>query len=432
MEASATKRWPRLEGLRLLSDGRSAALVGPEAELHWWCWPRFDSLPLCWSLLDPRGGHARWLEASHAGSDGEPAGPTTRTLLRIGFTARVEVWDGLVVTDEGGTDLVRLVRALDDAVDVWHSVKLGGFDAPWGDWAGSRAELEGLPPVAVLGGSTTYGSDGTALTRLRAEPSTWTGLVIGGPRVDVPDLAELEARLRDSEEERDRTAPRRVSRTHAERIRHSLTLLTACTDRTTGAVVASPVTSLPEVVGGDRQFDYRYSWLRDSSVAITSAALVGNHELAARYVRFLVSLGADRILEAPLRTGSATTRRRSCSTTCSGSSSTPCSPTAVRPADSRATCEPSSIASQSAPPNRASRRTASGRCVSRPTSCRATSAAGWPSTGRCSSPRPSGTSLLAAAGAERATWPGRRSSRRCDPTARWRRRTAARASTHRP
>src|SRR6476620_645126 len=92
-------RSPALESLRLLSDGRSSALLGPAAEVHWWCRPRFDSPPICWSLLDPRGGTARWLDASHAGSDGEPAGPTTRTLLRVGFTGRVEVWDGLVASE---------------------------------------------------------------------------------------------------------------------------------------------------------------------------------------------------------------------------------------------------------------------------------------------------------------------------------------------
>jgi GH15 family glucan-1,4-alpha-glucosidase len=111
----------------------------------------------------------------------------------------------------------------------------------------------------------------------------------------------LVERLAAAEAQRDRLAPRRVSRTHAERVRHSLAVIIACTDRDTGAVIASPTTSLPEVVGGGRQFDYRYSWLRDSSVAITAASLMGNEELADEYVRFLTALGPERILEAPIR-----------------------------------------------------------------------------------------------------------------------------------
>ncbi len=295
-------RSPSLENLRLLSDGRSAALLGPDAEVSWWCRPRFDSPPICWSLLDPRGGSARWLEATHAGSDGEPAGTTTRTRLRIGFASRVEVWDGLVPHDGGTSTLVRLVRGLDDDVVVWHSLKLGGFTEPWATWVDGVATFDGRPPVAVHGGTSTFGADGTALTQLKVERDQWSALVIGDPDAMALDIDALVQSLERCEAERARTAPRKVSRTHSERIGHALSVLVACTDRDTGAIIASPTTSLPEVVGGDRQFDYRYSWLRDSCVAITAASLVGNDDLTEEYVRFLIGLGADRILEAPIRT----------------------------------------------------------------------------------------------------------------------------------
>jgi GH15 family glucan-1,4-alpha-glucosidase len=219
----------------------------------------------------------------------------------VGFTGRVEVWDGLVATPAGGTDLVRLVRALDDDVEVWHALKLGGFLEPWATWAEGAAVFDGLPPVAVYGGTTTFGAEGTALTQLHVAKDRWSALVVGEVRDEAPDVDALAARLTSAEDERDRAAPRRVSRTHAERVRHSLAVLVACTDRETGAVIASPTTSLPEVVGGGRQFDYRYSWLRDSSVAITAASLVGNQELADEYVRFLTQLGSERILDAPIR-----------------------------------------------------------------------------------------------------------------------------------
>jgi hypothetical protein len=295
-------RSPSLDNLRLLSDGRSAALLGSDAEVSWWCRPRFDSPPICWSLLDPRGGSARWLEATHAGSDGEPAGTTARTRLRIGFANRVEVWDALVPTNDGNSDLVRLVRALDDDVDVWHSLKLGGFSEPWATWVDGTATFDELASVSVRGGTSTFGADGTALTMLRATRDRWSALVIGDATVSPPDVDALVQRLEECEAARSRTAPRKVSHTHAERVRHALSVLVACTDRDTGAVIASPTTSLPEVVGGDRQFDYRYSWLRDASVAITAASLVGNDELADEYVRFLVDLGPERILATPIRT----------------------------------------------------------------------------------------------------------------------------------
>ena len=77
-------------------------------------------------------------------------------------------------------------------------------------------------------------------------------LVVGEVRDEAPDVDALVARLTSAEAERDRAAPRRVSRTHAERVRHSLAVIVACTDRETGAVIASPTTSLPEVVPGRR------------------------------------------------------------------------------------------------------------------------------------------------------------------------------------
>jgi hypothetical protein len=303
MSTARGARWPSIETLRLLSDGRSSALLDAHATVHWWCWPRFDSSPLCWTLLDRRGGAAAWLEASHVAASDEPAGPATRTTLRIGFGGRIEVWDGLVADEDGRSELVRLVRALDEPLEVWHALKLGGFDGPWAAWHGDEARMGEQGSLFLAGGTTTHGADGTATTRLRLDDDRWRAIVLGGPvGAGGLDVDALVQRMRDASDGDHRFDPPRASKTHAERVRHTLALLSSCTDRDTGAVVASPTTSLPEVVGGNRQFDYRYSWLRDSSVAIMAATLVGETDLARRYVDFLLSLGADGILESPVRT----------------------------------------------------------------------------------------------------------------------------------
>ena len=87
----------------------------------------------------------------------------------------------------------------------------------------------------------------------------------------------------------------RLPRHHPERAADALSVLEACTYRPSGSIVAAPTTSLPEAPGADRQFDYRYSWLRDASLGISVAALLGNRSAAEQYLRFVVglSLGGD-------------------------------------------------------------------------------------------------------------------------------------------
>jgi GH15 family glucan-1,4-alpha-glucosidase len=78
-----------------------------------------------------------------------------------------------------------------------------------------------------------------------------------------------------------------VVQSHRDRVQTSLLVLDACTDPTTGAVAAAPTTSLPEVVGADRQFDYRYAWLRDASLAAGVAAAVGRSDITQHHIRWL-------------------------------------------------------------------------------------------------------------------------------------------------
>jgi hypothetical protein len=262
---------PPLGSFRVLGDGRCAALVATDASIPWWCAPSFDAAPAFWSLLDPGGAGASFAGARPCGRDEAPAGPTARTTIEVAC-GRVEVRDGLL---DGA--LIRLVRGTSGELDVVHRCSMGGFD---GDGQGPWHEHRLVAPANEWR-AIKLSPDGAST----ADPREWL------PRLD-------EARSRFLERQRDVRVPRR----HAQRVRDSIDVMRVCTFEPTGAVVAAVTTSLPEAPGHDRQFDYRYAWLRDTALAAGVAALVGRPELAQRSLHFLSSTLGARLLDAPVFT----------------------------------------------------------------------------------------------------------------------------------
>lgn len=293
-DRAATATPPAIGEHRLLSDGRATALLRPDGEVDWWCAPDVDSPPVLWSLLDPAGAAARWVGARMAWRSQEPAGPTARTVL-VTDESRIECWDGLLPGEDGATALVRLVRALDRPADVVHWTGVGGFDRPWGEWSATD------PPAARLLDATIFVTGGSSLpaegglcTRLRAERGVWSAAVVSVHAPVPPDVDVLVQRLQEAEGVA-RAALRgaRLPRHHPERAADALAVLRACTYQPTGAVVAAATTSLPEAPGGDRQFDYRFTWLRDASLAVSVASLLGQRPTAERYLDFVLRMTSE-------------------------------------------------------------------------------------------------------------------------------------------
>ncbi|MDP8953924.1 MAG: glycoside hydrolase family 15 protein [Actinomycetota bacterium] len=284
----------------MLADGRSSALLTPGAEVDWWCAPSLDSRPVLWSLLDPGGARATWPGARFVAAAAEPAGPSSRTTLVLG-RVRIEVWDGLLPISGGGSALVRLVRTLDEPTEVVHELTAGGFDGPVASWSDTSARLVDVE-LHVTGGRTTIAPDGVAVTRLLAT-ADWTGVVVScGRRVDA-DAAALAHALGQAEKaHRSALARARLPHHHPERAREALAVLEACTDQASGAIVAAPTTSLPEAPGADRQFDYRFTWLRDASLAVSVASLLGDAEAAQRHLALVHRMAGGTVVPAhPMR-----------------------------------------------------------------------------------------------------------------------------------
>ncbi|CAA9221278.1 MAG: GH15 [uncultured Acidimicrobiales bacterium] len=292
------RRGPPIGGHRLLSNGRSLALVTAAAEIDWWCAPDLDCPPLMWSLLDHRGAAARWIGARYASTTGRPAGPSARGIVVIDGT-RVAYRDGLVDV-EGTACVVRLVRSEAGDVRLCHQLAVGGFGGPWGTPGPDGFQHEESTVGVVTDGESTVDAEWLSTT-IVAGPGRWAGLVItAGPAALT--IAEAVARL--DEDERaagQRLGRARLPRHHPERAADALAVLEACTYQPTGAVVASATTSLPEAPGADRQFDYRYCWLRDAALATSVASLLGQGDAARHHLKFLCSVaGSDPQLNVPV------------------------------------------------------------------------------------------------------------------------------------
>ena len=277
---------PPIAAHRLMGDGSATALLRPAGEVDWWCAPDMDDPPVLWSLLDADGAAARWLGVRLSASAGRAAGPVLDTVLH-GADGRIETKDALHCAADRGSTLVRLVRGLDGDLDLEHELALGGFDRPWAQWDGNVTTV-GNREVRVLGGDSRV-HDRWLRTRLVAPKGTWAALVVTFDPERTAEVGGLLADLQQARDEDDELiASASLPRHKPERAADALRVLRLCTFASTGAVVASPTTSLPEAPGHDRQFDYRYTWLRDASLAVSVAALLGRRDIAEDYLAFVV------------------------------------------------------------------------------------------------------------------------------------------------
>jgi hypothetical protein len=304
---------PPLGALRLIGDGRSVVMLSPDASVQWWCAPDFDDPPLCWRLLDADGGTARFPHLDYVDADGAPAAATTTTILRDA-AGLIEVHDALLPRGDG-VALVRLLRRREHPTGrssgtIVHSLRMGGFDAARVRWTLHAGRATGIlhSPSAdrsftVHGGRHELRAD-ALISQLDVGTNAWTALVIGVDASAEADAARLLEELQAADEaEREQLHGASLPHSHPERARDALAVIRACTSRPTGAVVAAPTTSLPEAPGHDRQFDYRYTWLRDASLSTAVAALLGKGDDAHRYLEFVhLAWGDQDLLTQPMRT----------------------------------------------------------------------------------------------------------------------------------
>ncbi|MFP5068364.1 glycoside hydrolase family 15 protein [Pseudonocardia nantongensis] len=293
----------RIEDYALLSDLRTAALVGRDGSVDWLCLPRFDS-PSCLGRLlgDEHAGY--WRIA--------PTAEITRVRRRYRASSLVletefDTADGTVRLvdsmtphphdDDDSPELVRVVEGVSGTVEVrvrwvvrfaygeatpWVRTRNGAVTAVAGPHAVS---LRGDPLPAKVPGERAH--ETTVVVRAGERYAwvlEWAGSV-DHPPAPVDPYATIDAT--------ERYWAGWISRVdydgpHAELVRRSLVTLKALTYDPTGGIVAAPTTSLPEVPGGQRNWDYRYCWLRDATFALLALDDFGAREEAAAWRHWLL------------------------------------------------------------------------------------------------------------------------------------------------
>jgi GH15 family glucan-1,4-alpha-glucosidase len=272
-----------------LSDCRSGALVASDGSVDFLCWPRFDSPALFARVLDSeRGGTFRIAPV-------QPWSATRRYIDRTNVLRTVFRTTGGVVemTDwlHAGSRqaLCRLVACLAGEVELEARCdprpEFGAGEPP--RWAPHRARL-----VASLASGDTLVLDGleSATQRFTLCTGERRCISLGWNRSGPADLDHSQRRAVAFWREwaRDLVLPE----TAREQVVRSALTLKGLQHRPTGAIVAAPTTSLPEQRGGIRNWDYRYSWLRDSAFTLYALRAVGKLDEADAWFDWLEAISA--------------------------------------------------------------------------------------------------------------------------------------------
>jgi GH15 family glucan-1,4-alpha-glucosidase len=273
-----------IEDYALIGDTQTAALVGKDGSIDWLCVPRFDS-NACFAALLGSPKHGRWQIS--------PSGPVRSVrrryrpdtlVLETEFTTE----DGIVrVVDcmpprERTPDIVRLVEGVDGKVSMRMEliIRFGyGSVVPWVRRIEDCLVAMAGPDALCLRASVeTEGRDLTTVAEFNVEKGKQIPFVLSWfpSHEKVPSAMDAARAVLDTEswwhgwlKDCNYQGPWR-----AEVVR-SLITLKALTYQPTGGIVAAPTTSLPEKLGGERNWDYRYCWLRDATFTLYSLMLAG-------------------------------------------------------------------------------------------------------------------------------------------------------------
>jgi GH15 family glucan-1,4-alpha-glucosidase len=309
----------KIEDYALIGDCQTAALVGRNGSIDWLCWPRFDSAA-CFAALLGKPENGFWRIGPAGGARGTQRYRPDTLILETDF----ETADGAVTLIDfmpvrhWESDLVRVVvgRRGRVAMEMEFVLRFDyGASVPWitrlADGKGLRAVAG--PDLAVLCAPVALESrDFTTRARFDVAAGESLPFVL----THAPSHQDVSVRI-DAKQALDETerfwkawsARCSVGGEWAGPVRRSLITLKALTYAPTGGIVAAPTTSLPERIGGVRNWDYRYCWLRDATLTLLALMGAGYYEEARAWREWLVRAVAGSPEQMRIMYGIAGERR---------------------------------------------------------------------------------------------------------------------------
>ena len=310
----------KIEDYALIGDCHTAALVGRTGSIDWLCWPRFDSAACFASLLGaPENGFWR-ISPSPGATATKRQYRSDSLILETEFetdTGAVTLID-FMPPRTSQCDLVRIVVGRRGRVAMESEGVLRfdyGSSVPWITLSDDRKRLR-----AIAGPDMVFLSSPVALEN--RDRKTWAQFEVAAgethafvltympSHVEPPRLIDPQAALADTERFwSDWCARCTYTGEWAGAVRRSLITLKALTYAPTGGVVAAPTTSLPEKLGGVRNWDYRYCWLRDATLTLLALMNAGYFEEAKAWREWLLRAVAGSPEQMQIMYGIAGERR---------------------------------------------------------------------------------------------------------------------------